>query len=168
MLVCSFFLKLISKMTDTFDMSSEPSPKRRKVRKGTHSCWECRRRKEKCTFGSSADVCIKCHRRGTKCVAQELPDEASDSLRQGLKTGDRVARVEALVDQLCKQRVDNARLPVHTMSGEENETLAHNIPTPHSSNFLSPSVHNSSGPSEVGTRWMAREWTSELIANYST
>ncbi|CAG8042307.1 unnamed protein product [Penicillium salamii] len=148
MLVCSFFLKLISKMTDTFDMSSEPSPKRRKVRKGTHSCWECRRRKEKCTFGSSADVCIKCHRRGTKCVAQELPDEASDSLRQGLKTGDRVARVEALVDQLCKQRVDNARLPVHTMSGEENETLAHNIPTPHSSNFLSPSVHNSSGPSE--------------------
>lgn len=53
----------------------EPAAKRRKVRKvrkGTHSCWECRRRKVKCIFASSeAAACITCDRRGTECVSQE-------------------------------------------------------------------------------------------------
>ncbi|KAL4905578.1 hypothetical protein BDW74DRAFT_185107 [Aspergillus multicolor] len=51
--------------------SDETVTKVRKVRKGTHSCRECRRRKVKCIFTSSNDhVCIICHRRGTKCVSQ--------------------------------------------------------------------------------------------------
>ncbi|KAF2431297.1 putative Zn(II)2Cys6 transcription factor [Tothia fuscella] len=46
-------------------------PKRRKVRKGTHSCWECRRRKVKCIFASDEDVvCVTCRRRGTSCASQ--------------------------------------------------------------------------------------------------
>ncbi|CAI7588113.1 unnamed protein product [Penicillium glandicola] len=56
--------------------SDEPTAKRRKVRKGTHSCWECRRRKVKCTFSSlDHTICITCHRRGTKCINQvETPE----------------------------------------------------------------------------------------------
>lgn len=55
--------------------SDEPAPKRRKVRKGTHSCWECRQRKVKCTFSSLDDaICITCHRRGTKCTSQVVLD----------------------------------------------------------------------------------------------
>ncbi|CRL29067.1 Fungal transcriptional regulatory protein, N-terminal [Penicillium camemberti] len=55
--------------------SDEPTPKRRKVRKGTHSCWECRQRKVKCTFSSLDDaICINCHRRGTKCTSQAVLD----------------------------------------------------------------------------------------------
>ncbi|CAI7652586.1 unnamed protein product [Penicillium viridicatum] len=55
--------------------SDEPAPKRRKVRKGTHSCWECRQRKVKCTFSSPDDgICITCHRRGTKCTSQVTLD----------------------------------------------------------------------------------------------
>jgi hypothetical protein len=55
--------------------SDEPSAKRRKVRKGTQSCWECRRRKVKCTFLSQDDaVCINCHRRSTRCISQATSD----------------------------------------------------------------------------------------------
>ncbi|OJJ95812.1 hypothetical protein ASPACDRAFT_55070 [Aspergillus aculeatus ATCC 16872] len=51
--------------------SDESAAKRRKVRKGTHCCRECRRRKVKCTFAApDDDSCISCGRRGTKCVSQ--------------------------------------------------------------------------------------------------
>ncbi|KAL3441657.1 hypothetical protein BJX65DRAFT_313563 [Aspergillus insuetus] len=50
---------------------SDEDGRPRKVRKGTHSCRECRRRKVRCTFASSKDpICITCHRRGTECVSQ--------------------------------------------------------------------------------------------------
>lgn len=53
----------------------ENTAKRRKLRKGTHSCSECRRRKVKCIFSSSNDtICVTCRRRGTKCISQALVD----------------------------------------------------------------------------------------------
>ncbi|KAL3473406.1 hypothetical protein BJX99DRAFT_233690 [Aspergillus californicus] len=54
----------------------------RKVRKGTHSCRDCRRRKVRCIFKSPADsTCIVCRRRGTKCVSQGgfTPDAVEDT-----------------------------------------------------------------------------------------
>lgn len=48
--------------------------KRRKVRKGTQSCWECKRRKVRCIFSSPATICNNCQRRKTICISQELPD----------------------------------------------------------------------------------------------
>ena len=55
----------------------EPPSKRRKVRKGTHSCKECRRRKMRCSIfdDSSIDTCVGCYKRGSKCVSQEVSDE---------------------------------------------------------------------------------------------
>ncbi|KAK4941627.1 hypothetical protein LTR10_018504 [Elasticomyces elasticus] len=77
---------------------SEPDAKRRRLRKGTHSCWECKRRKVRCNFAAPTDaICITCRRRGTKCVSQELPDE------QHLDNADRIQRVEALLHQLINQ-----------------------------------------------------------------
>lgn len=59
----------------------EQAAKRRKVRRGTRSCWECRRRKAKCTFSAPTDaVCITCRRRGTKCVSQDVFLEDADSI----------------------------------------------------------------------------------------
>ncbi|XXG95657.1 hypothetical protein Hte_001926 [Hypoxylon texense] len=54
---------------------------KRRVRKGTRSCWECKRRKMKCTFDplSASTVCNGCRRRGSKCVSQEFPEDASPS-----------------------------------------------------------------------------------------
>jgi hypothetical protein len=50
-------------------------PKRRKVRKGTRSCWACKQRKMKCILNPLTDtICNGCRRRGLKCVSQEYPD----------------------------------------------------------------------------------------------
>jgi len=52
---------------------AEPDPKRRKVRKGTQSCWECKRRKIRCTFVSPREsVCDSCRSRRVKCISQEF------------------------------------------------------------------------------------------------
>ncbi|CBF80599.1 predicted protein [Aspergillus nidulans FGSC A4] len=68
-------------------LSDEPTAKFRKVRKGTHSCQECRRRKVKCIFASTNDsTCIVCRRRGTRCVSQGelLRDEVDERQTPGM------------------------------------------------------------------------------------
>ncbi|KAM0465040.1 hypothetical protein ACHAPV_002033 [Trichoderma viride] len=86
------------------EIDGGPQTKKRKVRKGTRSCWECRRRKMKCIFGSPADtICVSCKRRGAKCVDQQLPEQISTPLDRSLQMGDRVVRVEALVEQFLKR-----------------------------------------------------------------
>ncbi|EDU47224.1 C6 zinc finger domain containing protein [Pyrenophora tritici-repentis Pt-1C-BFP] len=54
---------------DTFS-----NAKRRKVRKGTHSCWECKRRKMKCIFDPhiASTSCNGCRQRGSPCISQEF------------------------------------------------------------------------------------------------
>ena len=55
---------------------SPPHAKRQKLRKGTHSCWECKRRKMKCVFDPlSNTICKPCEIRGSKCVSQEFPED---------------------------------------------------------------------------------------------
>ena len=138
-------------MDDRADNSQDmPEAKRRKVRKGTRSCWECRRRKEKCTFQLSTDtICIRCRRRGAKCVGQEFPEEISASLDKNIHTGDRVARVEALVKQLWKSRCDDLDTPGSSIpEGEEGEAI-HDILTPSSTLLESSRVLSASRPSAV-------------------
>ncbi|MCJ1306875.1 hypothetical protein MMC25_000519 [Agyrium rufum] len=53
----------------------EHEAKRRKVRKGTQSCWECRRRKVRCLYATPTNSkCDICARRGTACISQEYPE----------------------------------------------------------------------------------------------
>lgn len=53
-----------------------PEAKRRKLRKGTHSCWECKHRKMKCVLGPNATTpCNGCLRRGSNCISQEIPED---------------------------------------------------------------------------------------------
>ncbi|KAF4969094.1 hypothetical protein FSARC_3617 [Fusarium sarcochroum] len=81
---------------------SAPAPKRRKLRKGTQSCWECKRRKAKCTFSSDAvDVCDSCKRRGTDCVSQDA-SEKPPAPGSNKHLVDRLGEVEALVQHLLK------------------------------------------------------------------
>ena len=78
-------------------VNQEISTKRRKVRKGTRSCWECKRRKIRCIFASSENVtCIGCQRRRAPCVSQEMPEDVP--ARKGNRhLGERIARVEDLM-----------------------------------------------------------------------
>lgn len=51
-----------------------------KLRKGTHSCWECKRRKMRCAFlAPDTGTCSACRRRGSKCVSQEFPENVAVS-----------------------------------------------------------------------------------------
>ncbi|EMC92012.1 hypothetical protein BAUCODRAFT_98616, partial [Baudoinia panamericana UAMH 10762] len=64
------------------DAPDENPAKRRKVRKGTHSCRECRRRKVRCIFASPEDTaCIICQKRGSECISQVNGDEPGFILR---------------------------------------------------------------------------------------
>ena len=87
---------------------------RRKVRKGTQSCWECKRRKVRCTFAAPRDVtCEGCKRRGTGCVSQEFPHvRIPTSTSSTTQVGDRLGRVEALVEQLV-QNADTSGMLNH-------------------------------------------------------
>lgn len=102
-------------MTDASPLADQPSPKRRKVRKGTQSCWECRRRKVRCLFAAPDNVtCDHCIRRGTACVSQELPEDTA--LTGGTRVEDRLGRVE----ELLKRLNDNTRLG--TFCGQDDST----------------------------------------------
>lgn len=82
----------------------EPKAKRRKVRKGTRSCWECKGRKVRCTYAYSEDTtCDGCLRRGTRCVGQDLPEQPLAAVDRSRQIGNRMVRVEALIERLVKQ-----------------------------------------------------------------
>lgn len=78
--------------------------KRRKIRKGTFSCWECKRRKRRCQFQASSDsACTNCQRTGTQCVSQEIEEPAIDGNCEAER---RLTHIEALVAHLERQRDD--------------------------------------------------------------
>ncbi|KAF1949362.1 hypothetical protein CC80DRAFT_376812, partial [Byssothecium circinans] len=53
----------------------DSSAARKKMRKGTRSCFECRRRKIRCIFpNDNPDVCSECFARGSRCIDQEHAD----------------------------------------------------------------------------------------------
>lgn len=70
--------------------------KRRKLRKGTRSCWECKHRKTSCVFASPHDSsCKGCQRRRLPCISQEVPeDEAITTIGGHRSINARLTRVE--------------------------------------------------------------------------
>ncbi|PCD35924.1 hypothetical protein AU210_008480 [Fusarium oxysporum f. sp. radicis-cucumerinum] len=82
---------------------SEPPAKRRKVRKGTRSCWECRRRKIKCQFSKEDDpICIGCTQRETSCISQEYVP-TPPSAPQDKRLAQRLGRLEELMEKLVEK-----------------------------------------------------------------
>lgn len=132
----------------------DPSAKRRKTRKGTRSCWECKGRKVRCTFASLTDaVCISCSKRSTECVSQEFPDERTPPAKSRL-VGDRFLRVETMIAQLAEQ---TGVMPIASSTqarrpGRGQDTHRSTIPTPAISDAPTPadtiSGDVSSGPSQ--------------------
>lgn len=95
--------------TDQSDSSLSPATKRRKLRHGTTSCWECKRRKARCTFadaGTANSVCDGCKRRGTPCISQDLPDQPAPT-GSNRHLVDRLGKVEAVVDRLLRAANNN-------------------------------------------------------------
>jgi hypothetical protein len=126
-----------------YEIVAESEAKRRKIRKGTKSCWECKKRKMKCAYADSSSpsdaevICVGCQQRGSKCVSQEFEfvggrENAGNLESNGRhnaksKGKDRVASVEFLVEQLIK-KVDS--------HGELGVSITGEIPTPGSSHGI--------------------------------
>ncbi|KAK0732908.1 hypothetical protein B0T26DRAFT_622077, partial [Lasiosphaeria miniovina] len=88
--------------------------RRRKVRKGTHSCWECRRRKIRCQFGPGNDaVCLPCQGRGSSCRSQEFVDESRPQQQPDRRMAQRLGRLEdlmsKLVDRILPESISSSR-----------------------------------------------------------
>lgn len=85
----------------TYAVPSRSTIKRRKVRKGTFSCWECKSRKTRCEFKpASSTICVSCQRRELSCISQEYADTHDGDYEE---VGKRIDHVEALFDQLVGQ-----------------------------------------------------------------
>ncbi|CAI6304593.1 unnamed protein product [Periconia digitata] len=75
------------------------SPIKKKLRKGTRSCWECKRRKARCSLSQTQNVsvCDGCKRRGTRCISQQHPDDQTNTKKH---LGDRLGYVEDILYHL--------------------------------------------------------------------
>lgn len=87
---------------DTPSGEIEPPSKRRKTRKGTHSCWACKKRKERCIFVNEDVTCVSCQKRSTTCISQEFPDDSTPRRSDSQSAGD-LQRVESLLQQLLNR-----------------------------------------------------------------
>ncbi|KAH8809285.1 hypothetical protein F5884DRAFT_795075 [Xylogone sp. PMI_703] len=132
--------------------------RRRKVRRGTRSCWTCKRRKVRCTFANSDDVvCISCRRRGTKCIGQEHPEESSEPRAKGIHMDDRIVHIETLIEQLSRKAERAGRIRHDDVYDQQQSTSApYHLATPASSEGslrrpLSVSVTLASTPGTVTT-----------------
>ncbi|KAI1499287.1 hypothetical protein F5X99DRAFT_390403 [Biscogniauxia marginata] len=117
---------------------SRPEVKRRKIRKGTHSCWSCKRRKVRCVYRSPDDaVCIGCRSRGTDCISQEFSEEDVSLLSSSEhQMVDRMVRVEAISKELARSpaspNISEASTGGRDHPGSKGgiETPINGIPTP--------------------------------------
>ncbi|KAJ5533313.1 hypothetical protein N7494_009865 [Penicillium frequentans] len=112
-------------------------PKRRKVRKGTQSCWECKRRKVRCNIASRENaICSNCRRRGTACISQDLPDTPVPPVDNQVYS--RLGRVEELIEILAHnagtnnaQKSSTYGYPTHqtfVAQGDEERFLRKTVP----------------------------------------
>ncbi|KAF2802190.1 uncharacterized protein BDZ99DRAFT_455333 [Mytilinidion resinicola] len=84
--------------------NSETGHKRRKLRKGTHSCWECKRRKIRCIFAPSDDeTCTNCRRRGKVCAGQELPETVPPKQEHYGAISEGIVKVQSLLSDLASK-----------------------------------------------------------------
>lgn len=141
-------------MIDALDEEPETSAKRRKVRKGTQSCWECKRRKIRCIFASSEDVtCIGCQRRRTPCVSQEMPEDLSPAKTGNRHLGERIARVEDFMKDFLASKDVGATSQTKGEPGQEKSSNSDVLEA--RSNDLAPSSTRAPlTPAEVGETLM--------------
>ncbi|KAJ9239155.1 hypothetical protein DTO169E5_4445 [Paecilomyces variotii] len=105
-------------------------PPRKKMRKGTRSCIECRRRKIRCTFDPERhNVCNECYARGSVCIDQEhgsLPPRSTGG-EQRYSLRERVAQLDTVVAGILTQlegRQSSVPLAHSAQSFSENERAA--------------------------------------------
>lgn len=104
-----------------------PRPEQTRPRKGTRSCWECKRRKARCVMPAPPSMmppsspraeraCEACRVRGTQCVPQHLPDPG----RSIGRSADRLGRVEEMLQKILRGESENGGDPSPTPSSSSD------------------------------------------------
>ncbi|KAJ5960641.1 uncharacterized protein N7479_007791 [Penicillium vulpinum] len=131
---------------------TDQEPPRKRMRKGTRSCTECRRRKIRCTFHPNRPaVCNECRSRGMKCVDQEHTamtpplsgyQRNSQQGEQPYSLRERVAHLENLVEGLTKRldQQDSSTPPRERHVTNQSDSIkSHPRPLATESDELGPS-----------------------------
>ena len=89
--------------------SEVDSPSRRPMRKGTHSCLECRQRKIRCVSEPHARKCSSCFRKALHCTEQELRRSRSPNHSERKITRNRAYEHETKLEELLRSnsRINN-------------------------------------------------------------
>jgi hypothetical protein len=116
-----------------------PGAKRRKLRKGTRSCWECKRKKAKCYFESITNTtCVGCARRRVPCITQDLPEDSVVALDVSVDEGERIVQLERLVYKLAQQVNATATTDSYPSAHENNRNNIPELPTVTASDEFEP------------------------------
>ncbi|KAK5992074.1 Dehydrocurvularin biosynthesis regulator-like protein [Cladobotryum mycophilum] len=112
------------------DESLESIPTKR-MRLGTKSCAECRRRKVRCVFAENARICQGCALHQTPCRAQQprqRPGSGSSSTTDSNALQQRVAELEGMIRRLCDTIAPNENRPSSTstdLNARTNQLIQH-------------------------------------------
>ncbi|KAL5334399.1 hypothetical protein BJX70DRAFT_378390 [Aspergillus crustosus] len=133
--------------TASSSVSIPLASKRRKIRKGTTSCWDCKRRKVRCSLvENSVTPCVACRRRGTSCITQDHPDAVEEEeSRVGSVSGQHVDTVQDI--DSTPSREPNARTSPHTHPTTSTSRTAGRTPRTTSPVFVL--VNQTSRPSAL-------------------
>ncbi|KAI1505758.1 hypothetical protein F5X99DRAFT_428869 [Biscogniauxia marginata] len=95
----------------------EAGPSRKRLRRGTRSCYQCRKRKVKCQLtDENVETCAECVKSGTQCTLQppeaELGSRSSPAHVDTQGQESRLERVESLLKKLveAQERQERSRL----------------------------------------------------------
>ncbi|KAK8139162.1 hypothetical protein PG984_002542 [Apiospora sp. TS-2023a] len=143
----------------TPSVARAPPSKRRKLRKGTQSCWECKRRKTRCTYATSSDaICDGCKSRVTKCISQEFEDAPGE--QHGSKTSERLKHMESLLHQLLPKRQVGDRAESYTDQSKTVSTTLESPRWPPNSELTVPSTVVMDSNLEDISRSLLQVWPS--------
>ncbi|KAM0178045.1 hypothetical protein ACHAPC_008617 [Botrytis cinerea] len=78
------------------------------MRKGTHSCYECRKRKVRCIFTKESTICGNCELKGRRCTEQrrELIQAGNVDTRESLR--EKIKRLEAVIEDYRRKSSSTA------------------------------------------------------------
>ena len=108
------------------------STRPRKIRRGTGSCWACKRRKVRCHYVSRSDrVCDGCKTRCIACVSQDYPED-SRKLDGNGQLHDRLSKVEALLDRLVNKVDESGDLDNVSTTLNDHSNVGANVSTQNS------------------------------------
>ncbi|KAK9234316.1 hypothetical protein V1525DRAFT_438926 [Lipomyces kononenkoae] len=131
-----------------------PSPEsvanQRKVRKGTRSCWECKRRKIKCIFPESGEAtCVSCQRRRVPCIGQEIPESLALARKGNRGLGDRIARIEDAMKDLFASKDIAAVSQIEEESQQKGQCPQSDALRAHASDLTPSSVRAPATPAKT-------------------